>query len=390
MNKFWKKLKGGKFLAIVIGIIAFALIAGLVGGLLARSYLLNSFYNIPFFGEIDLSQGFNNQNLIIRDAKKIVVEQNAKVTEVASSAGSSIVGVFKKQSEAKSDSATAVFDISNYYLPNQLLGQGLVVTSDGWIITNLQFEATARPADYVIITKDKNVYPLDKIIKDKLTQLNFIHALAKDLPAKKFVVKDNIKNGQLVLAINWYNDSWLSSIISQRSKDSKLVKNSDVFSGAITLASQPAEEFKGAILFDLAGDVVGLIDSQGVIKSIREFEGAVISLLKYKEIKRPSLGINYLDFSSLVDVNGPSNDSLNSGIVIYRGSDGVAVVKGSPASLAGLKEGDIITAIAGIKLDKNNSLFDLIQQHIAGEKVSIEYWRAAEKKQLEVTLGELK
>ena len=76
--------------------------------------------------------------------------------------------------------------------------------------------------------------------------------------------------------------------------------------------------------------------------------------------------------------------------MIYRGSDGVAVVKGSPASLAGLKEGDIITAIAGIKLDKNNSLFDLIQQHIAGEKVSIEYWRAAEKKQLEVTLGELK
>jgi len=43
-----------------------------------------------------------------------------------------------------------------------------------------------------------------------------------------------------------------------------------------------------------------------------------------------------------------------------------------------------------IKLDQNNSLFDLIQQHIAGEKVSIEYWRAAEKKQLEVTLGELK
>jgi len=54
------------------------------------------------------------------------------------------------------------------------------------------------------------------------------------------------------------------------------------------------------IVFNLAGNVVGLMNREGDIKPITQFKTAITSLLEKGEIKRPSLGINYIDLSSLI------------------------------------------------------------------------------------------
>ncbi|MFA5813963.1 MAG: PDZ domain-containing protein, partial [Patescibacteria group bacterium] len=65
-------------------------------------------------------------------------------------------------------------------------------------------------------------------------------------------------------------------------------------------------------------------------------------------------------------------------------------VKGSPAELAGLKEGDIILTIDGAEIGRGNNLSNLLQTFSIGEKVSIDYLRAGEKKEAVITIGELK
>lgn len=380
-------MKINKFLITISLTVIICLVAGVVGGVVARGYLLD---NIPFFGEIDFSRGYNNQGIIIRDAKKVIVEQNAKVGEAIDSASVSIVGIFKKQPLVKGK-ADANFNLNNYYQLDQNISQGLIITSDGWIVANLQTEATDKPADYVIIAKDKKIYSVDKIIKDNLTAFSFIHAVAKDLPVRKFVSDEDIKNGNLIIALNWHGDSLLSEIVSRQGKNNKLVNFSDSVFGEIILNNQLSQEFSKAVLFNLAGDALALVDNKGVIRPISQLTGAINSLLKYKEIKRPSLGINYIDLANLALVDVSNNNSyLKNGAVISKDSIGVAIIKNSPAYLAGFKAGDIIISVDNIELDENNNLTKIIQQHIAGDKVNFEYWRQGEKKQVEVILGQLK
>ncbi len=361
------------------------LCAGVVGGMATRIYLLDNFFNIPFFGEINFSQGYNNQGIIIRDAKKVVVEQNAQVSEAIDSVSASLVGIFKKQPLVKNRVGNN-FNLNNYYQLDQNIGQGLIITSDGWIITNLLIEATSKPADYIVIAKDKKIYSVDKIVKDNLTMFNFIHVLAKDLPVRKFVSNEDIKNGNLVIALDWHGNSLLSSIASQQNKNSKLVNSSDSLSEEIILNNKLNQEFSKAFLFNLKGDILAVTDNQNIIRPISQLIGAINSILKYKEIKRASLGVNYINLNSLALIDSSAPDYLKKGAVINNGPDGVAVVKNSSAYLAGLKAGDIIASVDNLELDENNNLTKIIQQHIAGDKINIEYWSQGEKKQVEAVL----
>ena len=91
-----KNKKSGLVLVIVLAVV-FGMSAGVVGDLIARVYLLDNNYNIPFYGEVNFSNGnYSGNNIIIRDAKKVVVEQDNKVEETINSVSDSLVGIYKK------------------------------------------------------------------------------------------------------------------------------------------------------------------------------------------------------------------------------------------------------------------------------------------------------
>lgn len=370
---FFKKhqLLGGAIIAL-----GFGLLGGLTGGVLARAYLINASYNF--------SDGkYTEQGLVISNAKNVIVQQDAKIDETVNAAGSSLVGIYKKQKSAKTG---AEFALENFYKISSAAGQGFIITSDGWIVTSLVLDKIY--ADYVVITKDKKIYPIDKVSGDNLTEFNFIHVAARDFPVRKFAEKQNIKRGNLVISVNWQGLSLVSTLAGFNGQ-AGLIRSSDNFSQKLILDNKPPQELKGSVVFNLAGEAMGLINNSGEIAPISQLEGAVKSLFKNKAVNRPSLGVNYIDLSELAAIDG-QNGAWQKGAIIYKDLKNAAVKKNGPAEKSGLREGDIIISVDNINLDKDNDLAGIIQNYVAGDKINLAYSRDGRESEVEVTLAELK
>ncbi|MBA3046800.1 S1C family serine protease [Patescibacteria group bacterium] len=400
-NKIKQENKKNSAMLIIVLAVIFGLLSGMAGGLAGRSFF--DFYYLPFFGEINFSDmDYKGSNLIIRDAKKVIVEQDTKTIEAINSAKASMVGIFKKSpqslSPAKNDNK---FNLDDYYQPNQLAGQGLAITSDGWIAAVL-FKDYKLPlteeikqeitANYAAIDQNENIYEIGNIVFDSLTGFSFIHISSKDMPVKKFADLSEIKNGQLAATVNWDDQVWTTVIADKKSRAEGVINFSDSFSDRIELAGLPEEKFKGSALFNLAGDIVGLIDNKNEVIPINHFTSAINSLLKNKEIKRASMGVNYVELSDLIKAapDLDNSDMISAGAIIHKDSNGVSIIKNSAAESAGLKEGDIITAAGNININKDNSLAEAMHGFAAREKIKLTYFREGKKYEVEVELGELK
>lgn len=370
-------------------VVILALLAGIVGELAARIYLFGDSYNMPFIGNISFTDGnYNGANLAIIGAKKVVVEQNVKVAETVNSLSSDLVGIFKKIKTVNSGTS-AQFDIDEYYKISEPAGTGLIITSDGWITTDAFLKGSKVDnvaSGYVIITKDRQVYEIDKIVEDSTADFSFIHAKgAKDFSVRPFVERGGVKNGQLAIVVNWTGESWLTSVVGEESSDN-LIKSSEDVPVALVLAGAEDKKMAGSAVADLSGNIIALTDKGGKIESINNFQSAIQSLLKNGNIKRAFLGVNYADLSLLA-----KEDNKNKkGAIILKNASGISVTKASPAEKAGLKEGDIITQVDNIEINESNDLADIIRGYLPGDIINIAYSRAGEKKEVQIMLTETK
>jgi len=384
MNKIRNFLKKHNILSIIVVCLVFGVGGGLVGTIIAVNYFISSSYSLSPFGNIDLSQSkYGEQGLVIGNARNVIVQQDAKVNETVGAVSNSLVGIYKKQAALKlSDS----FVLENFYKLSDAAGQGFIITSDGWIVTSMSLEKNY--SGYVIITKDKKIYSIDKVATDKLTNFNFIHVSAKDLPVIKFAEKSEITAGSLAVGVNWSGSSWLSALQGFRRKG-LLVESSDNFSDKLILNNNLPQDFSGSVIFNLAGNALGLADAKGEIEAMSRLKSAADSLFKNKIIKRPSLGINYIDLTQLA-ADSITGSKWQKGVIIYKDQKGVAVQKNSPAEKAGLKEGDIIISVDDVSLSQNNDLTDLIQDHAFNDNIILSIKRGGDEKKITVTLAEQK
>lgn len=148
----------------------------------------------------------------------------------------------------------------------------------------------------------------------------------------------------------------------------------------------------GAMALDRKGEIVGIVAGDGpfglVIVPVESFTGVLGAVLRDKEPSRPYLGVRYLDLSQVAarDNDGPARGALLAG-----SADGKlpAVIKKSPAEAAGLKAGDVITAIDGEQISAKNPLADALAGYSAGDVVTLTVLRAGTSAEIakDVTLG---
>ena len=391
---------------VIILAVAFGLAGGIVGELVARAYIFENTFGIPFFGDLDLSHSSNGgSSIIIRDAKKVVVEQDVKVEETSAAVARSIVGIFKKKATTTLDQQKGADNaasqlVRNSYSTSDLLAAGFIITSDGWLITDFiapEFAALSGKSDqaaeaklfsqYVVISKNKTIYPVLDVVIDPVLPFSYWQIKALDLPVRGFAKREDMHNGQSAIAVNWQGWISIESIVGRKQNGASLVQSSEVLAEEIILTQAPMPAFRGAYLFNLNGDLMGLIDRSGKVNSISNFNSAIASLLKNKEISKPYLGINYLDLASLYNAD---KELPGQGALIYPDEQGVAIAKDSPAAIAGLAIGDIIVTIDNIELNQDNDLSGIIATHIAGDEITVNYLRSQSSRGVKIKLGELK
>lgn len=357
--------------------------AGILGTLLVR-YMVEDSY-LPYFNqELDLNNLNNNRaGLVIREPKKVVVNQDLKIEETLNSVSGSLVGVFK-ESTVKSADANKL----EYYSLEKPLFIGLIVTGDGWVISSLpdDIKETFNAKNYLAITADRKVYRIDKvnIIKDVSGDAVFFHLLeANNLPVRKTVSRSELSLGQSLLVIDNERNVWPTSLSSF--KKSIGVLSSDVPQALLDLANDSEAKQRNSFIFNFAGELVAIVGTGKDVVPAFVYNNYWQDLGKQSVSGRPFLGVNYLDLSAvkILDMN------VNKGALIYPGDDKVAVVKNSPAAKAGLVANDIITWVNNQEVNSENDLADLVARYRAGDKITLSYLRDGQERQVEVVLGNL-
>ena len=364
------------FLAVFLG-----LLAGIAGSLISNEYMTQNLYGIPFGNNIDLSYtGLNNPNLIIKDAKNITVEQEKKIEESIKSSSGVMVGLFEKKEEVEEGFDSESIDINDFYNMDNNLAQGIIITSDGWIvmenfITN-QSEAYVSE-NYVIIDKNKDVYEIDKIKSGDNDQFLFLKIKeGKQLPVKKLSPEREIRPGNWVLAMDWSGKTYLSSIIDKT--DNRTIRSSDSFNRSINLANDLNPYFESSFIFDLKGGIVGLYSrTNDSYQSINNFRSTINSILKEGGEELPYFGANYVYLEKLII----DEDDFEKGALIYPDETGVAVSPESSAENMGLRAGDVIISLNNQDIKyPDQGLNYLLQQYSPGDRISISYIREGEVK----------
>ena len=148
----------------------------------------------------------------------------------------------------------------------------------------------------------------------------------------------------------------------------------------------------GGPLVTLDGKVIGINtaiieDAQGIGFSIptNEAKGVMTSVLKNGKVERAYIGVRYLTLTSAVAKE--NHLSVSDGAYLKGDSSGPAVISGSPADKAGLKDGDVITAVNGTKLSSSVQLSSLTSMMMPGDKAVLTVLRGSETLTITVILG---
>ena len=364
--------------------IIFGLASGSLAAILTKLYLFNDFSS-SFSSELNLSNlNASNPGLVIRDAKKVVVNQDVKIAETVSNIRPVLVGLFK---ELPASAASALSP--EYYKLDSPLFLGLIITSDGWIVAlpSNDIKSDFKIKNYVAISSDRQIYKINKVADSKGlpgAPLVFHLAGASNLPVKKIVPRSALSLGESLLAVNSLTSVWPTSLVSL-DKATEIL-NSDTINARLKLSGGSDAGLKNSFVFDLAGDLAAIVTDKQEIVPAFSYSPSWSLLSNKNKIALPSLGVNYLDLS----VVKSTSLKLDKGAWLYPAGNQPAVIKGGAADLAGLKTGDVITWVNNQEIDAGNDLADVVSAYQAGDKIILTYSRAGVEKEVEVKLKEIK
>ena len=267
-------------------------------------------------------------------------------------------------------------------------GSGFILTSDGYIMTNNH--VISNSSEILITLSDETVLEAQLIGSDPRSDLALLKVDGKNLPIVSVATADNLKVGEWVLAIGspfGFSHTVTAGIVS--GKQRKLPDESYVPYIQTDVAINPGNS--GGPLFNLSGDVVG-VNAQiytrtggfmGVSFAIpSETMMDVFNQLKDSgKVTRGWLGV----FIQEVDKNLAKSFGMEKpmGAVIAK------VLKNSPASKSGLKQGDIILSFNGKPIKKSRDLPPLVGMTEVNTRAKVEVLRNKKTLNIFVRIEEL-
>ena len=291
-------------------------------------------------------------------------------------------------------------------------GSGFIVSPDGLIITN-KHVVLDDEAEYTVFTTDGNSFTARVLAKDplqdlavlKIDQESIIDADG-NLTRASFVSvvlgdSDILKIGQTVITIGnalaEFRNTVSVGVISGLGRTITASGSGNFVETIENVIQTDAAINKGnsgGPLLNLAGEVIGIntatvLDAQniGFAIPVNRVARDIKQVMELGKIVYPFLGVRYVEITEAVAQE--ENLSVTHGVWIKSGPDGkAAVVPGSAAEAAGIVAGDILLEINGERIDKENSLANILQQYNPDEEVVLKVLRDSEEHIFNVKLNE--
>mgnify|MGYP000499636885 FL=1 len=271
-------------------------------------------------------------------------------------------------------------------------GSGFILTPDGYIVTNYHVVGDADTVKVTLYNGD--TYDAQYIGGDEDYDIAVIKIDAANLPNVTLGNSDSLNVGDHVLAVgNPLGDLTFSMSEGIASSVNRTidVEGTPFNMIQVTAAINPGNS--GGPLFNEYGEVVGIVSAKYSSYASQSVEGLGFAIPINDAIKvaqdllengyvsgRPYMGITYL---AVTDAQTAAQLNVNAyGVYV------VDVVQGGPADKAGLKTGDRIVSIDGTEIAQKDDLGTLIQQHAAGDTLSITVAREGQMQTVSLTLGE--
>lgn len=276
-------------------------------------------------------------------------------------------------------------------------GSGVIISADGLIVTNNHVVESAR--SLAVIFADGTRQDAELVGTDPLTDLAVIRVGGKVPAFAPLGDSDALQPGETVIAIGSPLGDFKNSVtVGVVSALNRTVPGTGQ-EGLIQTDAAINHGNSGGPLVNLQGQVVGIntlvVRGNGLTGDQAEGLGFSVpsntvkfvgdALIASGKVEYPYLGISY----SMIDAELAAQENLavqNGALIGASSTRQPAVVSGTPADKAGLRDGDIITAISDTKLDSNTSLRAALLKHKPGETVTLEVLRDGKPLSVNVTL----
>ena len=287
------------------------------------------------------------------------------------------------------------FEVPNNVMPREKgVGSGFIYDESGLILTN---NHVIEGADEITVTmKDGRVYQCDYLGGDPTRDIAVLKINDKDFDgsfAPRFVAElgdsGKLRVGEWVIAIGSpfkLDQTVTLGIVSAKGRSLDF-KGQTSYNNLIQTDASINPGNSGGPLLDINGKVVGINTAinpmgQGLgfaipVNLARRITG---DLAKFGEVRRSWLGVQIQDLTP--ELARQKNLRLAKGVNVVR------VIPGTPASKAGLIDGDIIIRVNGTLVENREVLIGKIQEIPVGEEGQFQILRNNRPKQLSITLSE--
>ncbi|WP_461490206.1 trypsin-like peptidase domain-containing protein [Pontibacter sp. HJ8] len=291
--------------------------------------------------------------------------------------------------------------------PARGAGSGVLITADGYIVTNNH--VIENTSEIEVTLTDKRSFTAKLIGRDPGTDLALLKVEGKDLPVVPNGNSDSVRVGEWVLAVGYplsLNSTVTAGIISAKGRSIGILNrpSQDSYGNPAQAGANTAiESFiqtdaainpgnSGGALVNANGQLIGInaaiasmtgsYSGYGFAIPVNLMQKVVSDLRKFGEVRRGYLGVSFpapAVEDQMLEARGidPAN---------VKGVYVLAVQPGGGAAEAGLKEGDIIQSIDGVRVISSAELSERVARHHPGDKIELSYLRDGRTRKASVTL----
>lgn len=330
-----------------------------------------------------------SRNAVENDGNKATTSTENSISKVAEQVSPSVVSIIT------SVATRSIFGASQ----QQAAGTGIVVSKDGYVLTNYHVVDGAS-AVHVVLNDGTAYDDVTVVGRDPLNDVAYLKINnASDLTAVTFGDSSTIRVGQQVVAIGnalgQYQNTVSSGIISGKGRPIAASSEDGDSSESLTdllqtdAAINPGNS--GGPLLNFSGQVIGMntavaseAEGIGFAIPINAVKGTLKSVLAGKGVQRSYIGLRYVGITAALakEYSLP----VKVGAYVVGGDGEAAVVSGGPADRAGLKNKDILTKINGETIGEAGSVSTLIGEYAPGDTVEVTYLRGKTEHTVKVTL----